>query len=93
MPGILRYQVFLAYTAAVVAVWYAMIKQGEYSDYGLSPLLVQPFPLWVLLGLALYAASRIIYGVATLGDYPEASTELEGEIKEAKLEMKRRGIQ
>ena len=28
-----------------------------------------------------------------LGDYPEASTELEGEIKEAKLEMKRRGIQ
>jgi type VI protein secretion system component VasK len=88
MAGLLRYQVFLGYAALVIAIWFTLLQ----NEFGIPKILSQLFPLWVLVTLAMYAAVTIIYGVATLGDFPEASKELEGEIAEAKAVMKKRGI-
>ena len=88
MAGLLRYQVFLAYAALVIAIWYTLNQK----EFGIPKILSQLLPLWVLVALAMYAAVTIIYGVATLGDLPEASKELEREISEAKAAMKKRGI-
>ena len=50
------------------------------------------FPIWLLLVLAIYAATTILYGVVTLRDYPEAAEELEMQIKQAKKELKKLGV-
>lgn len=88
MAGLLRYQVFLAYTAGVIAIWFTVNQK----DYGIPNYIAHLFPIWVLLALALYAAIIIIYGVATLRDFSKATTELEEEVIEAKAAMKKRTI-
>ena len=88
MAGLLRYQVVLAYASVVIAIWFTINQK----DYGIPKSIAQQFPIWVLLALAFYAAIIIIYGVATLKDFPEAMTELEEEVKEAKTAMKNRTI-
>jgi type VI protein secretion system component VasF len=57
-----------------------------------TKILIQFLPLWILVSLAIYALATIFYGLATLGDFPEASAELEKEVKEAKAAMKKRGV-
>jgi Dolichol-phosphate mannosyltransferase subunit 3 (DPM3) len=49
-------------------------------------------PVWAVLVLGFYLLSLLVYGVFTYRDCPEAALELESEIKEAKIEMKRRGV-
>ncbi len=50
------------------------------------------FPLWILVGLAMYAIISITYGVVNFADCPDAAKEVERHVKEAKEEMKKRGI-
>jgi amino acid transporter len=57
-----------------------------------TKLLIQFLPLWILLFLVIYALVCILYGLAILGDFPDAAVELENEIKEAKAAMKKRGV-
>jgi hypothetical protein len=95
--GLLRYQVFLAYGGAFMALWYAALQNKdaimEATGFPVATdLAVQWAPLWGILGLGLYAAISIIYGLLTFEDYPEAAAELERQVEEARAEMKRRGI-
>ena len=94
----LRYQVFLFWGVLWGAIWFQALKNQDelVPKSPLSPdttkFFIKLFPVWIIVALAMYAASTILYGLATLGDFPEAATELEKEIKEAKAEMKKRGV-
>ena len=95
--GLLRYQVFLAYGIAFMALWYAALQNKEAimeaTGYPVeTDIALQWAPLWGILGLGLYAAIKIIYGLITFQDFPEAAAELERQVEEARAEMKRRGI-
>lgn len=93
--GLLRYQIFLSYTGAILAVWAIALGNGNNNHFRLetyTDIAVVFAPLWCLIILGIYLLSLLIYGVLTYRDCPEAAKELEGEISEAKAEMKRRGI-
>lgn len=99
MPvGLLRYQIFLAYGGAFLALWYAvLLSQEAIVEASMFPvttteLAVRWAPLWGILALGLYALMSVIYGVLTFEDCPEAALELERQVQEARAEMKRRGI-
>ena len=50
------------------------------------------FPLWIVICLGLYAVGSIVYGVTNFVDCPGAAMEVEKHVKEAKTEMKKRGV-
>jgi Dolichol-phosphate mannosyltransferase subunit 3 (DPM3) len=93
---LLRYQIFLSYTAALFAFWaIALGSNGGFDHFQLktsTDIVLVFIPVWGLITLGIYLLSLLIYGVMTYRDCPEAARELESEIKEAKTEMKRRGI-
>mmetsp|Transcript_18165 Transcript_18165/g.27479 ORF Transcript_18165/g.27479 Transcript_18165/m.27479 type:complete len:105 (+) Transcript_18165:182-496(+) len=94
----LRFQVFLCWGAVWTAIWYQATKsQNEILNYSPLPekytiILINFFPLLILSTLAIYGLSIILYGVLTLSDFPQAASELEKEILEAKLDMNKRGV-
>eukprot|EP00557_Chaetoceros_sp_GSL56_P004297 CAMPEP_0176495302 /NCGR_PEP_ID=MMETSP0200_2-20121128/10575_1 /TAXON_ID=947934 /ORGANISM="Chaetoceros sp., Strain GSL56" /LENGTH=55 /DNA_ID=CAMNT_0017893153 /DNA_START=280 /DNA_END=447 /DNA_ORIENTATION=+ len=49
-------------------------------------------PLWLVVGIGLFAAFSILSGVANLEDCPAAAKEVERDIQEAKIAMKKKGI-
>lgn len=55
-------------------------------------MVIELAPLWFILLLGIYAVIWIAYGVITLQDNPNSARELEEQVKQAKEEMKRRGI-
>jgi len=83
---LLRYQLFLAIAAVLVSLWVAALKLHPNS------VLVLFAPLWMICALGVYAVGTIAVGVWTFRDTPEASAEIEEQVKEAKREMKKRGI-
>ena len=92
MSSLLRWQVFAAYGATFLAIWYyALNSKKEWPNVKLD-LLIDFGPLWAILVLGLYAASSVVVGVVNFRDCPEAAVELNQEIVEAKEELKRRGI-
>lgn len=95
--GLLRYQIFLAYGGAFMALWYAALQNKEsimettgFPDA--TDIAVRWAPLWGIVGLGLYALITIGFGMLTFEDFPEAAAELERQVEEARAEMKRRGI-
>ncbi|CAO4374187.1 unnamed protein product [Caenorhabditis nigoni] len=54
--------------------------------------LVYYAPFFAVFFLGIYAAFNVIYGVATFNDCAEAKVELLQEIKQAKAELKDKGI-
>ncbi|KAJ3408866.1 hypothetical protein CcCBS67573_g06197 [Chytriomyces confervae] len=50
-------------------------------------------PLWGLVAFGSYSLASIGYALVTFGDCPEAHLSLMKEITEAKIDLKRRGIQ
>jgi hypothetical protein len=93
--GLLRYQLFIAYGAVFLAVWIkALSFRNEAKDLSKEvDLLIKFAPLWAVLGLGVYAVSNLIHGVSNMSDCPDASKEIEQNVKEARKEMKKRGIQ
>jgi hypothetical protein len=90
MGGLLRYQIFLGYGILFLAIWYAALSTQKESQ---EPSIWAVFaPVWLVVALGIYAVSTIVYGVATFKDFPEASAEIEQQVKEAKVEMKKRGV-
>ena len=87
-----RYQVFLGYGALVLALWYGAIQSKPTTPSTATNLLIDFFPVWVIAVLGVYAALSVLYGVVQCKSYPESATELEKEVAEAKVEMKKRGI-
>jgi hypothetical protein len=49
-------------------------------------------PIWMILGLGIVLFLRLIVGVLSFRDCPEAASELEAEIEQAKIELKKRKI-
>lgn len=92
--GLLRYQIFLAYGGAFLALWYAALqnKDAIVEATGLPELAVELAPLWGIICLGLYALMTVICGVIAFEDCPGAAAELERQVDEARVEMKRRGI-
>jgi Dolichol-phosphate mannosyltransferase subunit 3 (DPM3) len=93
MLGLLRYQVFLVYGFVFLAVWQGAKMNQDVATASFTARIVVDFaPLWAILLLGMYAATSIIYKVLTFNDCTDATAELEGQIKEAKAEMRRRKI-
>ena len=95
--GLLRYQVFLAYGGAFMALWYAALQNEESviqvsSFPTATELAIRWAPLWGIVALGLYALIVIGHGMLAFKDFPEAVAELERQVVEARAEMKRRGI-
>lgn len=98
MTGLLRYQIFLGYGVSFLAVWYAALENkpliittipisSEAAD-----LMIHYAPLWLVVGLGLYAVFTIGFRVATFSDCPDAAAEIEVQAKEAIIEMKKIGV-
>jgi Dolichol-phosphate mannosyltransferase subunit 3 (DPM3) len=100
--ALLRYQLFLCYGLGFGAVWYQALQHLDAvrsteaeAATPLSPWInvaVVFAPLWVLVGLGVYAVASIAIGVSNFRDCPEAAIELDKQVQEAKAEMKRREI-
>jgi hypothetical protein len=94
--GLLRYQVFIAYGAVFLAIWYKALSFRNEAKVELSKdvdLLIAYAPVWAVLGLGIYAVSNLIIGVSNMSDCPDAAKEIEQNVKEARKDMKKRGIQ
>lgn len=92
--GLLRYQVFLSYGLLFVSLWYySWIRQEEWSlSTGIAQTIIPYAPFLALLLLASYLLTRLIIGVLSFRDCPDAATELEKQIKEAKAAMKKLNV-
>jgi dolichol-phosphate mannosyltransferase subunit 3 len=88
MSGFFRYQIFLIYGALFMALWYGALSTQQEPP----SIWIVYAPVWAILLLGLYALGSVIYGVTTLKDCPEAASEIERQIVQAKAEMKKRGI-
>ena len=87
MTGLLRYQRFVGIGISFVSIWYAILSQQPDVN-----IVVRFAPIWACIGLALYAIASIGYGVIICKDVPEAAKEIERQVKEAKIEMKKRAV-
>jgi hypothetical protein len=107
MAGLLRYQIFTSYGILIIGLWYAAIQnRSSIIDSNETPnipifsslpekiqgALIDYFPMWILFCLAIYAIGSLVIGVANFSDCPDAAAEVERQAKEAKVEMKKRGI-
>jgi hypothetical protein len=100
--GMLRYQVFSSRMVIGLAIWYAILRSsvnnssstsGSSSSGYMGPYIAITYaPIWVILVLGLYAVTVIGMGVFNMRDAPEAATELDQHITQARHEMKHRGI-
>jgi len=99
--ALLRYQLFTTYLVVFLAIWKALLAQEEtiLSQIPLSimsvdttKLCIQYLPLLALLSLAVYAIVSIGMSMLTFRDCPEAAKELEEQVKEAKIALKKKGI-
>ena len=94
----LRYQLFLAYGVALAAIWYGALRSKvEISDaLGISisqtSLAVDYAPFWFIVALGVYAVASVAYRVATMADYPDASAEIDVQVKEAKTAFLKMGV-
>jgi hypothetical protein len=76
------------------------VRGGCRGDGGTAPastivfleLLVRYMPLWAILCLGVYALSSVLYRVSTLGDRPDAASELTTEISLAKESLRAAGF-
>lgn len=94
---LLRYQVFLAYGAVFLSVWYyALQRQDDLAAIENLPKIaivaVRWAPALAVVALGVYALIWLILGVMNFRDCPEAAAELESQVKEAKKDLRRRGI-
>mmetsp|Transcript_4409 Transcript_4409/g.8504 ORF Transcript_4409/g.8504 Transcript_4409/m.8504 type:complete len:90 (-) Transcript_4409:186-455(-) len=86
IDGLFRYQLFCLYTFAFLGLW--IVLKTEAAD---NPMVTYA-PLWLVVGIGLFAAFSILSGVANLEDCPAAAKEVERDIQEAKIAMKKKGI-
>lgn len=50
-------------------------------------------PFWALVSFGAYLLFKLGYGVLTFNNVPDAYEELMGQIKQAKADMKRKGVE
>mmetsp|Transcript_6223 Transcript_6223/g.9014 ORF Transcript_6223/g.9014 Transcript_6223/m.9014 type:complete len:104 (-) Transcript_6223:418-729(-) len=97
---LLRYQVFLVYGMGFLAAWWNLLQNTDSVVDALSPRVPPKYtlvalrfgPFWAVFLLGLYAFLSVVHGVANLSDCPEAALEIEQQVKEAKEELKKKGV-
>ena len=90
---LLRYQIFLAYGFAFGAVWvYGLMNIDEFQFPHAGKLAVIYAPVWGVLLLGIYLLSRLVLGVLSYRDCPDAAKEIEMQIAEARKALKARKI-
>ena len=106
MAQLLRYQIFLSYGIVILSIWCYALKNKTtltHCDSCCKPILcyfpsytrepiIDYAPLWVLILLAFYALGSVVVGVINFSDCPEASKEVEADIKEAKIALTKMGL-
>uniref|UniRef100_A0A7S4QH85 Dolichol-phosphate mannosyltransferase subunit 3 n=1 Tax=Ditylum brightwellii TaxID=49249 RepID=A0A7S4QH85_9STRA len=97
----LRYQLFLSYLIALCVLW-SSAKQPQHKQTiasflsvssSTADVLIDLAPLWVIIGLALYGIGSIALAMLTFASCPAALAELENDVKEAKVQLTKLGIQ
>jgi len=86
LDGLLRYQLFSLYACLFYGLWLALRSEEE------GNVVVNYAPLWLIVALGLFAAFSIIQGVIELADCPEATKEVNRDVKEARVAMEKQGI-
>ena len=81
----LRYQLFLSIGIAFLSVWYAALQWS-------SAPWISYAPVWAIVALGGYALSCITIGLINFKDCPEAASEIERQVEEAKASMVKRGV-
>lgn len=84
----LRYQIFASRLVVFLGVWYAALQSETFQ----GNLWVTWAPVGAIGILGMYALSSVVLGVANLQDFPQAATEIEQNVVEAKAAMQKRGI-
>ena len=92
---LLRYQLFLIIGVGFVAIWLGVQRTAAF--HGLPPssikaVIILYAPIWGILLLGLYAVGCVGYGLLNFKDTPEAAAEIDQQILEARMEMKKRGV-
>lgn len=97
--ALLRYQLFTSYLIAFLAIWAALLANEEliaekltFVPVAITRLCLAYAPIVLLAGLAIYALSSIGHSMISFKDCPEAAKEIEMQVKEAKIELKNKGI-
>mmetsp|Transcript_29951 Transcript_29951/g.36491 ORF Transcript_29951/g.36491 Transcript_29951/m.36491 type:complete len:94 (-) Transcript_29951:270-551(-) len=91
--GLLRYQLFLSHTVTFIAIWYTLLQNPDVIPDGIPDAVVRYAPLWAIVILGCYAVTSIGYSMMTFADCPEAAKEIETQVKEAKIELLKRGVE
>ena len=97
--ALLRYQLFTSYLIIFLALWKALLTNEKavvenlsFLPEDISKLCIKFAPLLLLVGLALYALTSIGISMLSFKDCPEAAKEIEDQVKEAKLHLRKKGI-
>ncbi|XP_053611732.1 dolichol-phosphate mannosyltransferase subunit 3 [Plodia interpunctella] len=80
--------------SAIFAVWYSLV--GGYVKHPLiekNMNLVMISPLIFVILFGLYAVTVVLYRVFTFNNCEEAARELQDEIKEAKRDLREKGLE
>ena len=78
---------------AIFATWYAIATGTVAKEWSTAnPTLALWWPVLALAAFGIYCVYVIAYRVATFNDCNEAAAELQREIKEAKEDLKAKGI-
>ena len=83
---------WLSLLAVIVSTWYAVLTQniGNLAiDYPNATFL---WPVGLVLLFGIYAVTVIVHRVATFNDCTEAAEELQKQIKEAKEDLRDKGL-
>ncbi|OQV19107.1 hypothetical protein BV898_06747 [Hypsibius exemplaris] len=78
---------------ALLGIWItALLNLRSFQLSSFETTLILYLPLWGVLSFGLISIGIIAYRTATLRDCPEAAKELTLQIKEAKADLKRKGL-
>lgn len=92
---LLRYQLFLSYAIVLLAIWIGLLMHLDVVVDQLSlpnTAIIVYAPIWFLVCLVLYGMLSIIHGMLHFGDCPDASKELEKQVRQARVELKKKGV-
>jgi len=78
----------VALVSAYLALFFQYIPVSPKVQKEIIPVL----PIWAIVAFGAYLLSRLGWGVMTFNDVPEAYKELMGQIDEAKVELKKKGV-
>lgn len=83
---------WLLAVGVLATVWISILKAERGGLASQYPQLALLWPLGLAFLFALYALTVIIYRVYKFNDCPEAAEELQQQIKEAKEDLKSKGL-